>query len=143
MDWRSLNRNGDKNRNPKSVFLKNPKSTDYLKAVCYDIKVLSRFIITNADCNSIFILIGDHQPPIIAGRQDGFETPVHIISRKKSFTDGFIQYGFRQGMEAAEGNPVHHEGIYSMFMREFIRNFGRDTSRLPSYLPLGIIPSDL
>ena len=137
-DWRSLNNTRQKIEQ-KSVFLRNPKFEDYSKAIDYSLKMFAQFIISQGKENDIFILIGDHQPPFLTRNKDGFDTPVHIIVRDKKFGAGFSKYGFTPGMHIPEHSiPLRHEGIYSMFMREFIRNYGADTTHLPEYLPLGI-----
>ncbi len=108
------------------------------------LSALIQFITQVPDSNTIFILIGDHQPPVITGANDGFDTPVHIISRNKDFTGAFMQFGFREGMKADEkAIPIRHEGIYSMFMREFVRFYGTDHSPLPEYRPYGIKVSEI
>jgi len=143
-DWQSLNEDKDSTAVHASVFLKKPKISDYAKAVRYDLSAMVQFITQIPDSNAIFLLIGDHQPPVITNAGDGFETPVHIISRNSKFTENFGQYGFKKGMRADEkASPVRHEGIYSMFMREFVRLHGMDHSKLPGYLPYGIQVSGL
>jgi hypothetical protein len=143
-DWQSLNGDTDRISFHASVFLKNPRITDYAKAVHYDVSALLQFITQVPDSNSIFILIGDHQPPVITSADDGFETPVHIICRNKEFISSFMQFGFREGMIADEkAVPIRHEGIYSMFMREFVRFYGTDHSQLPAYRPFGIILNEI
>jgi hypothetical protein len=138
-DWQSLNDEPDSVSFHASVFLKKPRISDYAKAVHYDLSALIQFITNVPDSNTIFILIGDHQPPLITSTKDGFETPVHIISRNKDFTRAFMQFGFREGMKADEkAIPIRHEGIYSMFMREFVHCYGTDHSPLPGYRPYGI-----
>jgi hypothetical protein len=143
-DWQSLNSEADSISYHASVFLKKPRITDYAKAVRYDLSVLVKFITQVPDSNAIFILIGDHQPPVITGPNDGFDTPVHIMSRNKEFIKTFLQYGFREGMKADEkAAPIRHEGIYSMFMREFVRFYGNEQSMLPEYRPYGIKVSEI
>ena len=143
-DWQSLNSEPDSVSFHASVFLKKPRISDYAKAVHYDLSALVQFIIQVPDSNTIFILIGDHQPPVITSAKNGFETPVHIISRNKEFTKAFMQFGFREGMKADEkAIPIRHEGIYSMFMREFVRFYGTDHSQLPEYRPYGIKVSEI
>jgi hypothetical protein len=138
-DWQSLNSEADSSSFHASVFLKKPRIEDYAKAVRYDLSALVQFITQTPDTNAVFILIGDHQPPLITSATDGFETPLHIISRDRKFTRTFMQFGFKEGMKADEkAVPIRHEGIYSMFMREFIRFYGTDQSQLPEYLPYGI-----
>ena len=137
-DWRSLNNNLQK-RPAESAFLKRPKSVDYSKAISYVMRTFIQFIILNGKNNDIFILIGDHQPPILTEKKDGFDTPVHIIVSDSLFCAGFSKYGFTQGMTiSGNSRTIKHESIYSMFMHEFIRNYGSDTTHLPVYLPDGI-----
>jgi len=143
-DWRMLNNDRDSIDTHASVFLKKPRIGDYLKAICYEWSTLSRFISTNVDSNSVFILVGDHQPAVLAGKQDGFETPVHIISQNSEFVSAFRKYGFHIGLNPGTyEQPIHHEGICSMFLREFARLYGRDTVTLPAYRPYGLITNSL
>ena len=143
-DWQSLNGQADDIAFHASVLLKKPRIKDYAKAVHYDLSALVQFMTSVPDSNAIFILIGDHQPPVITSAKDGFETPVHFISRNKDFIRTFMQFGFREGMKADEkAVPIRHEGIYSMFMREFVRFYGTEHSQLPEYRPEGIKVSEI
>ena len=135
--WRDLNKNPE-NVVQKSVFLKRPDIKDYGKAINYEISFLTDFILRNGG-NDIFLLIGDHQPPIIAKSNDGFETPVHVISRDSTFIHGFSKYGFTNGLRITDlDTSVRHEGIYTIFLREFMRNYAVNSDSLPEYLPKGI-----
>ena len=96
-DWHMLQDEPDHAEFHASVFLKKPKEKDYLKAICYDLTVLSRFITEKADSNAIFILIGDHQPPLIIGRQDGFETPVHVTLQEPGIYGSIFTLWFSTG----------------------------------------------
>jgi hypothetical protein len=143
-DWRSLNQESDNVDFHASLFLKKPRIGDYLKAVCYDLNALTKWISENGDSNAVFILVGDHQPPFFAGKLDGFETPVHIISRNRKFTEAFLQYGFHQGLRPGmKSGPIRHEGIYSMFMRELVRSYSNNYDSLPEYRPYGLITNSL
>jgi hypothetical protein len=89
--------------------------------------------------NDIFILVGDHQPPVLTRHKDGFETPIHIFCKDSTFVRGFNAYGFNPGLQISPAHKsITHEGIYSMFMREFLRNYGTDTIHLPKYMPNGL-----
>ena len=135
--WKTLNKDPEINVQ-KSVFLKNPDIKDYGKSINYQLEYLTDFILQNGG-NDIFLLIGDHQPPVIAKTRDGFETPVHIISGDSTFVDGFNTYGFNSGLQIANlDTSIRHEGIYSIFLREFISNYALDSDNLPAYLPEGI-----
>lgn len=137
-NWRSLNNTKQMSKST-SAFLKNPNFNDYSKAITYDLASFVQFITTEGKDNDIFILIGDHQPPMLTDEDAGFETPVHIIVRDSMFGSGFSKYGFTPGM-LITGNhkAIKHEGVYSMFMHEFIKNYGTDTTHLPVYRPEGI-----
>ena len=141
-DWRSLNKKAKHSRQV-SVLFKKPKLTEYIKAIDYDLKSFVQFIVREGKENDIFVLIGDHQPPLLTDRKNGFATPIHIITRNSLFLSGFKKYGFIPGM-LGTGNqkPLRHEGIYSMFMHEFIKNYGADTTHLPVYRPEGIKLTD-
>jgi hypothetical protein len=135
--WESLNKN-PKEFVQKSVFLKKPELSDYGNAINYQLTYLIKFILKNGE-NDLFVLIGDHQPPLIAKSKDGFETPVQIISRDSTFINGFSKYGFNQGLQIAELNKsVRHEGLYTILLREFMRSYADSSAVLPDYLPNGI-----
>ncbi len=139
-DWRSLSDGSMEGKEiPRSQFLDQPKFEDYLPSIKYQIEFVTQFITKKGMDNDIFILLGDHQPPFLTKDGDSFETPLHIISQDSSFIAGFEAYGLDEGLidEFPEKN-IRHEGIYSMFLREFIRNYGRDSTNLPVYLPKGI-----
>lgn len=137
-DWKKLNDSSMRDI-PPQVFLEKPEKPDYVRSICYELKIFTDFIVSYPDSNTIFILMGDHQPPIISGKDDGLETPVHIISKDKKFLDGFAEYGFREGLKLDEkGNSIRHEGFYSMFLREFVKIYGKKGTFVPDYYPYGI-----
>lgn len=113
----------------------------YINAILYDLRAVSHFIREEADENSIFIVLGDHQPPMLTYYEgDGLEVPVHIIAKDSSFIESLSTYGFQAGMEADTTlpAPLYHGGIYSLFMRELLQHYGEDNQTLPVYLPKGI-----
>jgi len=111
----------------------------YREAIRYQWETLSDFILsTPADENAIFILIGDHQPPRVSRRADGFETPIHIIARDADFVQRFQQYGFDPGLLVSDLAPdMKHESLYSMLVREMVGAYGVSAGPLP-LLPDGI-----
>lgn len=140
-DWKSLS-DGRDISNQKSDFLKKPSRKDYSKAINYDLQVFIHFIEQEGSGHDIFLIIGDHQPPLLTHQSDSFETPVHIISRDGSFIQHFVDDGFVHGMAANDqGMIFRHEGLYSLFMREFLRSYGTDSTDLPRFRPAGITPS--
>ena len=94
------------------------------------------------DDESIYILIGDHQPQQVSRRNDSFDTPVHIISKDAALVDAFSAYNFVPGLLVpGAGEPaatMHHEGLYSMLVRVLVQQYGTGNKALPPYLPQGI-----
>ncbi len=134
-DWRALN-NPDID-NPAA----HPKlslTEAYMKAVTYDWTVLADFIRT-AGPNDVFILVGDHQPPLVSGPQDGYATIMHVIARDADFVESFSAYGLVPGMlPDMEAAPLHHEGLYSLIVRQLVARWGSNPRDLPAYDPQGI-----
>ena len=115
------------------------KRQNYLTAVEVQLRMLTDLILNSGDEESLFILVGDHQPPQVSGRFDGWATPVHIISKDQALIDIFAQYGFTPGLKVKTTAPtLHHEGNYSLFVRALLERYGVDPLALPAYLPNGV-----
>lgn len=112
----------------------------YLHAVDYDLKMLTDFVLNHADENAVFVLVGDHQPPSVSRRSDGYETPVHIISRDPALINNLDQFGFVHAMEipADQSTQLHHEGIYSLLVRTLVQTYGEHPEDAPEFLPNGV-----
>jgi len=114
------------------------KRQNYMRAIENQLRILTDFMLRHGDENSLFVLIGDHQPPQVSRRADGWETPVHIVSRDADLIAAFAEYGFGPGLEVQPVEPtLRHEGIYSLFMRVLLSQYGADQTSLPEYLPNG------
>lgn len=141
-DWRTLNEPAPEEApvDPDTISLDDMRS-NYLNAIDYQLRMLAQFILEVGDENSIFVLIGDHQPPAVSRRADGWSTPVHIISKDARFVDAFAEYGFTPGLEVSDLEPsLRHEGFYSLFMRELLSRYAAGAIAEPAYLPEGIVP---
>ncbi len=141
-DWRTLNQAAPEDApvDPDTIPLDEMRA-NHLNAIEYQLRMLTQFILDVGDENSIFVLIGDHQPPAVSRRADGWSTPVHIISKDAAFVDAFAEYGFIPGLTVTDLEPsLRHEGIYSMFMRVLLSRYGADKVAQPAYLPEGIVP---
>ena len=139
-DWRTLGYGGANDEKIASKFFQKPTINDYASAIKFQFDYLTDFILKNGTDNDVFILIGDHQPPLLTGKNDGFETPVHIISKDPNLIKKFVEDGFSVGMKVKdEVSTFKHEGLYSLIMREFVRNYGKDSLNLPVYLPDGFL----
>ena len=142
-DWRTLaDATPDGDPVPTDVLDHQELRARYLSAIDYQLNMLTDFILNHADEDAIFVLIGDHQPPRVSRRNDGYETPVHIITRDPAFIASLDPYGFTPGtvVDDTAGPSIHHEGIYSLLMRSLIQTYGTDPAHAPDYLPNGVIP---
>lgn len=134
-DWRALEHHkGDLSGDR---FLKEPTVAAYWESIEYQLGYLEDFIIRQGRDSDIFLLLGDHQPHAITDQKiHRMETLFHIVSRNKDFVEGFSEYGLDRSLESL-GDPVRHEAIYSMFLREIIRHYGTPNSEMPTYEPHG------
>lgn len=141
-DWRTLNEPAPEEEfvDPDTI---SPEAMrrNYMNAVEYQLRMLTQFILDNGDENSLFILVGDHQPPAVSRRADGWATPMHIISKDATLIDSFAGYGFVPGLTVTNLEPsLRHEGFYSLFMRLLFGRYGTGKIAEPVYLPEGVIP---
>ncbi len=111
---------------------------NYLHAVDNTLDSLEEFITSLEKENSVIVLIGDHQPPVVSRREDGYGTMVHIISQDVDLLASFQEYGFVDGLILENLEPtIRHEGLYSLFVRNFVAQYGKSPWILPPYLPNG------
>jgi hypothetical protein len=120
------------------------RRSNYLNAIEYELGFLTDFILKTGDDKSVYVLIGDHQPQRVSRHNDGFDTPIHIISKDPALANAFLDYGFVTGLIVRDSQPtVRHEGFYSMFVRVLLAQYGKGVKRaLPGYLPSGITLED-
>jgi hypothetical protein len=136
-DWPSMN-HGNKRTHIHKGFLKEPRKEDYFKSICYQFDNIAAFVNSYGKGNDIFFLMGDHQPPLLSNPEAfGLNTPVHIFSKDKGFIEGFREYGFESDITKCR-QFVTHEGMYSVFLREFIKNYSTSYTKLPPYEPNGL-----
>lgn len=111
---------------------------NYWNAIEYQLEMLTDFIISEPDERAIFVLVGDHQPPRVSRREDGWDTPLHIIAKDAPFVASFREYGFTSGLAVWEPEPAfRHEGFLTMFVRQLLTAYGIG-AELPYYLPEGV-----
>ncbi len=110
----------------------------------YELKMLTDFIIKEGDEESIFILLGDHNPAGLEwklyGRYNKWATPIHIISKDASFVNSFQQHGFTEGLvvDTAQHKVMRHMGLHSLLARQLLEQYGTEGEALPEYLPWGL-----
>lgn len=139
-DWRSLNSSQADAANERSLEVDTAtKYQNYQQAIDYQLRMLSEFIQQHKE-PALFILIGDHQPPQVSHRKDGWTTPVHVISRDQALVDQFAEYGFTPGLQVKSWTTdLHHEGLYSLLVRVLNAHYGEKRLALPVYRPRGVV----
>jgi hypothetical protein len=141
-DWRDLEnldmQDGVLSEAQKKGLFLGALRQNYLQAVHNTLDSLEEFITSLEKENSVIVLIGDHQPPAISRHNDGYGTMVHIISQDVDLLASFHEYGFENGLVLENLEPtIRHEGLYSLFVRNFIARYGKSPWILPPYLPNG------
>lgn len=137
-DWRAFNEMPPEVTTTGDEIAHDDKRQRYLSAIEYELRMLVDFILTTGDEDSIFILVGDHQPPQVSRRADGWETPVHIVAKDPALLAAFGEYGWVDGLQVdVDRQAMHHEGMYSLLMRVLYATYGNRHLAGPGYLPDG------
>ena len=105
----------------KPLVMEGSDADRYQQAVFYDLELITRYILSG-NPNSIYIIVGDHQPPgmeyMIAGITDDAATPMHIICQDNSLIQHFQSHGFQKGMSVNldKIEYTNHESFYGIFL---------------------------
>ncbi len=135
-DWRNLNTG--KSDLVGFQFLQKPNFEDYFNSIKYQWDMLEDLILKRGNDDDVFVLYGDHQPHDLAKLEEhGLNTLVHIISKNKSFVDGFANYGFSDSIDELK-DGIKHESFYTAFLREFSRTFSDSNQVELEHKPNGI-----
>jgi phosphoglycerol transferase MdoB-like AlkP superfamily enzyme len=142
-DWRELKNlemeNGVLSETQKKGLSLGQSRQNYLQAVDNTLNALDEFISLLEKENSVIVIIGDHQPPAVSRHEDGYGTMVHIISKDDDLLASFHESGFVDGLVLENLEPtIQHEGLFSLFVRNFIAQYGTSPQDLPPIYPMGI-----
>jgi len=116
----------------------------YVQDVIYNLSFLEKYILEKGDSNSLFILLGDHQPAgmeyLLKSKTDTYATPIHIISQDTRWIEALKKKGFDSGMSPVfkPGSLLRHEGFYSFFMQTWSEIDSLPAAVIPRYLPHGL-----
>jgi hypothetical protein len=100
---------------------------NYFKAITYQLENLANFILSDTESNSIYVLFGDHQPPLITNAQNSYKTPVHIIAKDKTFIKQLQNKGFTEGMLCKLFNrTICHFEIKKLFIDSYFYSFSKN-----------------
>ena len=136
--WQQLNTPGPAPPPSSELIEHVERRQNYWNAIEYQLEMLTDFVLSEPDEQAIFVLVGDHQPPRVSRREDGWDTPIHIIAKDTRFVASFMEYGFTNGLAVWDPEPAfRHEGFRSLFVRLLLAAYG-DGAELPPYFPEGL-----
>jgi hypothetical protein len=109
----------------------------YLDAIEYDLRVIEGHL-AHASTEDLVVVMGDHQPPVIAPEKANFDVPVHVFARDTTLLDEFRERGFRDGLVPGRTEPpaIEHGGFFSLIVRALVRCCGKGA--VPAYLRAGV-----
>lgn len=121
-DWKKCATTSEKDFNITTKLSSNVYK-NYFQAIEYQLKSVLDLITKNNE-NSIFVIFGDHQPPIITNHQNSYNTPIHIVSKNKSFIEDWHRRGFSKTLYLNNhNNDLHHYEVKNIFLEIFLKNY--------------------
>ena len=123
-----------------------PTPIRFLRHIAYEWEVLRRYLQRAVPPNSLVLVMGDHQPPLLD--TDTFGVPVHALSRDASLVAPFARHGFAPGLLLSpESRRWAHEGLFSLTVRALAEPDAppapADTTARPPLRPDGVSPAIL
>jgi hypothetical protein len=87
----------------------------YQTSIDYDLRVLARYLAERAD-DALVIILGDHQPPVIATADQSFDAPVHVLSRAPQRLQTVLARGFVPGLTLPGDAPptMSHADVFPL-----------------------------
>jgi len=95
----------------------------FLRHIAYEVDVAQTMLRDHAPRNSLVILMGDHQPPLLP--TETFGVPIHVLSTDPDLVAPFRRQGFTEGL-LLPPEPVRwkHEGLFSLLVRSLCETSG-------------------
>lgn len=79
----------------------------YRQSIEYMLNTLVSFVQEYGDDDLVILLMGDHPPaPMVSGDADGFDVPVHLISRDADVMDAVSHWNWQPGLLPDADAPV-------------------------------------
>jgi hypothetical protein len=93
---------------------------DYLRMVEYTLRWLGGFLRQAEARETVFILLGDHQPTAnISGEGSSWDVPVHIVSRDPALLKRFTELGFHAGLNPPRKSLGGMHELTALVLRAF------------------------
>ena len=70
----------------------------YVDSLLYDLELIKRYVGQQVNRPSLIIVMGDHQPPVLAVPAESHSVPVHVLSKDRALIGRFVDAGFEPGM---------------------------------------------
>lgn len=101
--------------------LNSVKRQAYGDAIEYELAVIADYL-GRSDGERLTIVMGDHQPPVVAEANDSFDVPIHVLSTSDALLAPFIKRGFGPGMIPSRAVPdrVRHEDLFSLIVSDLV-----------------------
>jgi hypothetical protein len=111
--------------------------TGYQSTIDYDLRAITQFL-EQRQKEAFVIMLGDHQPPVIAREDKSFDAPVHILARDQARLAPLLEHGFVEGLQLDAGAPatLDQAGLFSLWVRTLLAP-GCQGCALPRVLPHG------
>jgi hypothetical protein len=109
----------------------------YQATVEYDLRLIVQHL-ARRERDAFVIVLGDHQPPVIAREDKSFDAPVHVLSRDPGRLAPLLAHGFVAGLKLAPEAPpaLEQAGLFSLWVHTLMAK-NCDGCALPRVLPHG------
>jgi hypothetical protein len=117
-----------------------PTARRFLRHIAYEVDVAQKALRDLVPRNSLVILMGDHQPPLLP--TETFGVPIHVLSTDPDLIAPFRRQGFTEGLLLPpEPARWKHEGLFSLLVRSLSEASG--ITPPPPLRPAGVSRSVL
>jgi len=121
-DWKKCNTANREDFKPTDTS-DNNLNENYFQAIQYQLKILEDLIIREKE-DSIFVIFGDHQPPLLTSSENSFNTPIHVISKNMQFINYWLNDNFSDSLSCnTKGVELNHHDLKSLFIANFIETY--------------------
>jgi hypothetical protein len=117
---------------PEAILTRDPARVraDYGRAIAYSLSTLIDYVETYGDDNTVFILLGDHQPsPVVTGPTTDRDVPVSIVTRDPAVLARLADWHWQDGLRPDPNAPVWR---MDAFRDRFLLAFGSSPTGGPN-----------
>ncbi len=109
----------------------------YQATIEYDLRLIAQYL-ARRERDAFVIVLGDHQPPVIAREDRSFDAPVHVLARDPARLRPLLAHGFAPGLKLAPDAPpaLEQAGLFSLWVHTLLAK-DCDGCALPRVLPHG------